>query len=124
MSTISLIALIGLLAVNRLVLALTGYRGVRPLFWGIQLLNLTAVILLVQFGLPSLPPGLRVINYFIALVFMLHIVENNSRRVKVIKASIREPQEDPHHDKRALIRERIKRAEAHAATNKDEGVDR
>jgi hypothetical protein len=83
--TLGFVALIAMLAVNRLVLSLAGYGTWKLVFWAIQFLNLAAACALVVWGLPGLPPGLWIVNWFIALLFMWHIVENNAKRVKHIR---------------------------------------
>ncbi len=83
--TLGFVGLIALLAVNRLVLTLAGYGTWRWLFWSIQLLNLLGACGLIVWGLPGMPPGLRLLDFFIALLFCWHIVENNARRVKHLR---------------------------------------
>ena len=85
--TYAFLGLVALLAINRLVLTLLGSGVPRGLFWAVQLLNLAASIFLILFGLPGMPPGLRMIDYFIALLFVWHIVENNVRRSKQLRAA-------------------------------------
>ncbi len=86
--TLGFVALIAMLAANRLVLSLAGYGTWKWLFWSIQFLNLGAACALVLWGLPGLPPGFWIVNWFIALLFMWHIVENNGKRVKHLRARL------------------------------------
>jgi len=107
--TLGFVTLIGLLALNRLVLSIAGYGTWRALFWGIQFLNLGASIALIIWGLPGLPPGFWLVNWFIALLFMWHIVENNGKRVKHLRqnlAGAQEQREDD--DRRSVLRERMR----------------
>jgi len=96
-----------LLAINRLVLALLGSGAPRGLFWAVQLLNLAASIFLILFGLPGMPPGLRMIDYFIALLFVWHIVENNMRRTRYLRAA-QQPVDEALEAKRDQIRRGLK----------------
>ncbi len=115
--TLGFVALIALLAVNRLVLSVAGYGTWRFMFWGIQALNLVAAIVLILWGLPGLPPGFWMINWFIALLFMWHIVENNAKRVKHIRERLATEQPEPRDDeRRRALRERIR-----SATHDDSG---
>ena len=81
----SFLGVIALLACNRLVLALAGDGTRAGLFWSVQLLNLAAACALFSVGLPGVPTGLGIINYFVGGVFLLHIVENNANRTRVLQ---------------------------------------
>ena len=105
--TLAFVALIALLALNRLVLTIAGYGTWRWLFWSIQFTNLGAAICLVAFGLPGMPPGLWLVDWFIALLFMWHIVENNARRTKHLRAS--QAKAVPDDERRRQIRERLRK---------------
>ncbi len=106
--TLAFVGLIALLGLNRLVLTIAGYGTWRWLFWLIQLTNLGATICLVLFGLPGMPPGLWVLDWFIALLFMWHIVENNARRTKYLRGVQAEATRD--NDRRREIRDRLRQS--------------
>ncbi len=109
--TLGFVGLIALLALNRLVLSLAGYGTWKALFWSIQVLNLLAACALVVWGLPGLPPGLWIISWFIALLFMWHIVENNAKRVKHIRQAMamgEEPRDDDLEAKREALRDKLR----------------
>ncbi len=109
--TYGFIALIALLAVNRLVLSLAGYGTWRLLFWSIQVLNLLAACALVLWGLPGLPPGFWLVNWFIALLFMWHIVENNAKRVKHLRERLATRAATPDRDedsRRQALRDKLR----------------
>lgn len=109
--TLGFVALIAMLAVNRLVLSLAGYGTWRALFWSIQVLNLLAAIVLILWGLPGLPPGFWIVDWFIALLFMWHIVENNAKRVRHLRERLAEgAPEQVDDERRRALRERIRAA--------------
>jgi hypothetical protein len=63
-------------------------------------------------GLPGLPDGFWIIDWFIALLFMWHIVENNAKRVKHLRArqgAAEAVAEDD--ERRRAIRDRLKGAQ-------------
>jgi hypothetical protein len=108
--TLGFVALIAMLAANRLVLSLAGYGTWRSLFWSIQFLNLGSAIFLIVWGLPGLPRGLWLVNWFIALLFMWHIIENNGKRVKHLRARStmdEGPEDSDLEAKRAALREKL-----------------
>jgi hypothetical protein len=110
--TLGFVGLITLLASNRLVLTLAGHGTWRWLFWTIQFANLGAAIALILVGLPGLPDGFWIIDWFIALLFMWHIVENNAKRVKHLRArqgAAEAVAEDD--ERRRAIRDRLKGAQ-------------
>jgi hypothetical protein len=84
----SFLGVIALLAGNRLLLTLLGDGTRRWAFWSIQLLNFLAACALIVWGLPGVPKGLGIINYFVAGVFLLHVVENNGERMKALEKRI------------------------------------
>lgn len=99
------VALVGLLALNRLIVALAGNNAWRWLFWTVQLTNLAAAIFLLTVGLPGLPEGLWVVNWFIGLLFVWHIVLNNARRVRLVRAAI--ASSDGDEERREALRQRL-----------------
>ncbi len=109
--TLGFVGLIAMLAINRLVLSLAGYGTLRSVFWTIQLLNLASAIFLIVWGLPGLPPGLWLVNWFIALLFMWHIIENNGKRVKFLRARVsgdEEPSDPALEARREALREKLR----------------
>jgi hypothetical protein len=107
--SLGFVALIGMLALNRLVLTIAGHGTWRALFWCIQILNLVAAIALILWGLPGLPPGFWVVDWFIALLFMWHIVENNAKRSKHLRERLAQASGEQEHDqRREALRERLR----------------
>ena len=111
--TLGFVALIAMLAVNRLVLSLAGYGTWKSVFWTIQFLNLISACALVVWGLPGLPPGMWIVNWFIALLFMWHIVENNAKRVRHIRERLAEvgsenPGDDDEDARRQALRDKLR----------------
>ncbi|RME24042.1 MAG: hypothetical protein D6798_12185 [Deltaproteobacteria bacterium] len=86
-STAILLAAVAILAGNRLVLSLPGWHRRRVVFWGLQLVNLAAACFMIVYGVPDLRGLAFYANWVIALLFMLHIVQNNSRYVAAHKAA-------------------------------------
>lgn len=76
-----LLGVASLLAVNRFLLSLPGWSRRKGLFWAVQLLNLLAACFMILHGIPGLQGYLRYANHLIGLVFVFHVVQNNSRLV-------------------------------------------
>lgn len=77
-----LLGSVGMLAINRLILQLPGWHQRRALFWSIQVVNLAAACFMIVHGVPELQGLARYANWVIALLFMFHIVQNNTRYTK------------------------------------------
>lgn len=105
-AALAFVALVALLALNRLVVAVAGSIRWRVLHWTVQVLNLAGAVYLVVLGLPGLPPGLRIIDWFVALLFLFHVVENHVRRGQAERA----PQTSDLDQRRRAIRERLRRS--------------
>ncbi len=88
LGTAILLGAVGALALNRAILALPGWHRRRVLFWSIQLLNLAAACFMIVHGVPELQGLAFYANWVIAMLFMLHIVQNNSRYVAARKAEL------------------------------------
>lgn len=76
-----LLGIVALLVVNRFLLKLPGWSQRPVVFWGVQLVNLAAACFMIAVGIPELRGLARYANWVIALLFMFHIVQNNSRLV-------------------------------------------
>jgi hypothetical protein len=68
-----LFVVVGALASNHLLLRLSW------MFWPVQLMNLAAAGYLVGVGLPGFSGNLTVVNYVMALLFIVRAVQNNNR---------------------------------------------
>lgn len=108
LSTASFLVLITLLALNRLLVSVMGVARWKWLFWPIQVLNLATAVVLIPWGLPGMPPGLRMLDWFISMLFVLHIVENNRHRQRVLEAR-EEHDNDSLEQRREAIRSRLER---------------
>ncbi|MDG1483510.1 MAG: hypothetical protein P8R54_28220 [Myxococcota bacterium] len=78
-SDIILFSAVAVLACNHAVLRLPGWLDRMWLFWGVQLLNLSASCYLLGFGIPEFRANLAVANWMFGLLFIFHIVSNNRR---------------------------------------------
>ncbi len=105
------LGVIALLASNRLLLTLLGDGSKRVFFWSVQLLNFLTACALIVWGLPGVPEGLGIINYFVAGVFLLHVVENNGARMKALEKRIAMAGEEADH-RRVDLLEKVRAAKA------------
>lgn len=114
-----LLGAVGVMAANRLVLMLPGWHERRLLFWGIQLLNLAAACFMIVHGVPELRGLARYANWVIALLFMLHIVQNNSRYTAARKQALRRGEDARQADRERMV-EALRRGEGKESQGQDE----
>ncbi len=69
---------VGLVGVHQLVTRLPSWPGPAPLFWAVQLANLTTVGMLLTIGLPTFTGNLRIFNFVFAALLTFHTVSNNN----------------------------------------------
>jgi Na+-driven multidrug efflux pump len=84
-STAELFAVIALLGVNNLVFRAPGWERMRLLFLGVQLLNMATLVFLLTIGIPGFGEATVTVNWVIGLLFMVHILTNNSRYNKALR---------------------------------------
>ena len=72
-------AIVGTLATNHVLIRLPGWEQRSWLFWLVQLMNLSASGFLLAVGLPGFSGNLAVVNYVLALMFIVRAVQNNNR---------------------------------------------
>ena len=76
-----------LLGINHLLLRLPRWEYRMAIFWTVQFTNLTAVILLLTFGIPGFAGATKAVNWVLGLLFILHIVTNNGRLLEARKSA-------------------------------------
>lgn len=84
--TLIFIGVIALLVLNGLLVHLPRWSERRGAFWSLQALNLGASCFMVVEGIPGLPGAARYANWVIALLLLIHLVQNNARLVAVRRA--------------------------------------
>ena len=87
LGTALLLVVAALLGINHMLLRLPGWEHRTGLFWSVQFINLTAVILLLAIGLPGFGNATVAVNWVLGLLFILHIVTNNGRLVATRSAT-------------------------------------
>jgi len=118
LGTAILLGAVAVLAGNRLVLSLPGWHRRRALFWALQLVNLAAACFMIVYGVPALRGLAFYANWVIALLFMLHIVQNNSRYVAARKAA-RAGADAADEARRAEVLAALQRGEAGSSPDAD-----
>lgn len=108
-STAELFAVIALLGFNNLVFRVPGWERMRLLFFGVQLLNMATLVFLLAIGIPGFGEATITVNWVIGLLFMVHILTNNSRYNKALGRHLAESGET-----------KRKRARMHAALRRGE----
>jgi hypothetical protein len=98
------IAVVGVILLNRMMLSLGAYHRFAVVYWSIQALDLVAAAFVAVLGIPGFPPSFHILNYFVAFVFIYHIVDNHTRRV-----SSRQKRRDWAEERR-ILRERVEAA--------------
>jgi len=110
LGTAILLGVVALLAINRFLLALSGWHERRAVFWGVQVLNLLAACFMVVYGIPDLPGMLKYANWLVALIFIFHIVQNNSRLVSA-RAEARKAGSEANEQERERLRAALRAGE-------------
>lgn len=100
-SSLSLFVIIGVIALNRLALSSSALLKTRHVYWVVQIINVAAAVFVAVFGIPGFPSALKVLNYFVAFVFVFHLLENYQKHV-----ALRTPARDWEAERRQL-RDRI-----------------
>lgn len=106
-STAAILGLVGLLALNQLVMRVGGLRGRLELFWGLQVVNVGAGAAILWFGLPGLD-GVPVFSWLLGLLFLFRAVQNNVVRAAWLRERARAEEEE---SARARVREALHRGE-------------
>lgn len=104
-----LFAVVGTLATNHVLIRLPGWEQRAWLFWLVQLMNLAAAVFLLAVGLPGFSGNLAVVNYVMALLFIVRAVQNNNRWGKRDRGGPKAVDADA---KKEAIREALRRGEA------------
>lgn len=104
-----LFAVVSVLATNHVLIRLPGWQKRAWLFWLVQLLNLSAAGFLLVEGLPGFSGTLSVVNYVLALLFVVRAVQNNNRWGRRGKDGLRSDEAD---SRKAAIRAALRRGEA------------
>jgi len=111
---IILFAVIGVLAGNYVVTRLPRWEERMWLFWLQQGLNFGVLLFLVIEGIPDIPGPFGIFNYVFALLFMMRVIQNNTRLTRARQES-REVKRDVVDEKRAALAAALARGEARVA---------
>ena len=101
-----LFAVLGIFGANHLVLRLPGWQGRAWAFWLLQGLNMGVVCFLILRGIPILLGPVAIFNYILALLLVMHTVQNNNRW-----GNRRVGEETNLEEKKARLREALKKGE-------------
>ena len=105
-----LVGVVAVLGINRFLVHLPGWHQRRAVFWAVQLANLATACFMIVAGVPGLPGLARYVNWVIALLFVFHIVQNNSRLVEARKQA-REATQEQDQAARARVAAALQRTE-------------
>lgn len=97
-----LFLVVGTLATNHILVRLPGWQDRAWLFWLVQAANVAAAGYLVGWGLPGFDGDLAMVNYVIALLFVIRAVQNNNRW-GTARAARRDPDASDKAAKKAAI---------------------
>ncbi|MBN1336222.1 MAG: hypothetical protein JXB39_09700 [Deltaproteobacteria bacterium] len=87
-ATWSFLILLVVIAANRLLLPALGHRAGAWFYWPIQALDALGAVFLLVWGMPGLSGALRILDFFVAGVLVLHILENHLRRGRVRRSPV------------------------------------
>jgi ABC-type branched-subunit amino acid transport system permease subunit len=86
LSSSILLAVVALMALNRLLFVWERWWEVRAPFWTLQLANLAAACALVAVGIPEMKArDLNVVNIVLAALLIVHILTNNRRLQETLR---------------------------------------
>ncbi len=108
-STQQLFMVVALLGTNNVVFRIPGWDRRPAIFWSLQLLNLGALIYLLAVGIPGFAGVTNAINWVLGLLFILHIVTNNSRYDRARRG--RTPDLKSRNERRQQVRAALRRGE-------------
>jgi hypothetical protein len=114
-----LFAVVGALATNHVLIRLPGWQDRAWMFWLVQLMNLVAAGFLVGVGLPGFSGNLAVVNYVMALLFIVRAVQNNNRWGKRARAHAGVEDADA---RKEAIREALRRGESKADAGRSDAA--
>lgn len=109
-SDLLLFGFIGLMALNNALVRLPAWLARSWLFWPCQLLNIGAAVYLMAVGIPDFEGRIEVMNWVLGLLFLWHVIKNNSRFVEARRAQYEQSQEEAT-EKRASIQDALARGE-------------
>lgn len=107
-----LLAVVGVLAANHVVVRVPGWERRPILFWGAQALNLIAAIYVMAAGIPGLDGPLRIFNWVFGLLFVVRIVQNNQRYGDARREASR-AHSDGDEERKERIRAALRAGEGH-----------
>lgn len=111
-STAVLFAVAALLGANQVVFRIPGWERRRFVFWAVQLVNLSAAVMVLIWGLPGFEQTAAVaVKWVLGLLLVLHIITNNQRLVRALQDSSSGPVADA---KRSRIKAALAAARARA----------
>jgi hypothetical protein len=79
-----LLAVIGVMLLNQLVMRVGALKSRSLFFWSLQLLNLATGTAVITFGLPGFERW-KVVNWIIGLLFFFRTVQNNNTRARWLR---------------------------------------
>jgi hypothetical protein len=111
-SSAVLFAIAALLGANQVVFRIPGWEHRRIVFWGVQLLNLCAAVMVLIWGLPGFEQTVaEAVKWVLGLLLVLHIITNNQRLVRALQDGSSGPEVDA---KRSRIKAALAAASARA----------
>ncbi|MBW1877268.1 MAG: hypothetical protein JRI25_13005 [Deltaproteobacteria bacterium] len=102
LSVIAIFAVIGVMAVNQLVMRVGGLYARAALFYGLQLVNLVLGTGLILWGLPGFEQW-PVVSWIIALLFFFRTVQNNNLRARWLREELLKEREQREKEIRAAL---------------------
>lgn len=93
LDTSVLLGVVGLLAFNQLLMRVVEMWSTRWLFYAVQMVNIIAGTLICALGLPGFE-DMRVVSWFIGLMFFWRVVQNNRVRLQYLQEALEAERED------------------------------
>ncbi|MFT7518218.1 MAG: hypothetical protein ACI9MC_000348 [Kiritimatiellia bacterium] len=118
-TTLLFLLIVGLIAVNQLVMRVAALRGSPWAFWTVQVLNLTIACGILLWGLPGFD-HMPFIKWIFGLLLIFRIVQNNGIRSRYLRAVQVEAKND---EKKQKIRELATQMASDRAAEAQERVD-
>lgn len=106
----ALLIVIAAMAINHLVMRVHALRGIAPVFWGLQLVNLAVGSGLILLGIPGFE-DLPAVPWLISLLFFFRVVQNNNARQAWLIERVREERHGDEASVKAAFLEALRKGE-------------
>ena len=107
--TTLLMAFASLVVLNRAVFVGGFAVRFRPAFYGLQIANIAGSSYFLAWGIPAFEGPMRLVNYLLGALLILHSVQNNGKYEKLLRETM-STTDDGHLAKRQAVLDKLKKS--------------